>query len=229
MQCNNVEENPNLVACAQHISYELKNQCSFKYPIFMLFLLQLGYKKCGFKVLGVSQVSCTCIHIDELRKPSDTFPSLIEYVDQALSSIFNVEVVKEEEEVSSVIMEEEVDTDVVDKELAVKMDIDSDSDSDSDSDVEEDIEIDQQKVDHAVSIINSCLQEAIKELDNIKAMDVKEVTELIKTMKDVLSCNSNGLYCFQLISIFFTLKVLVNSQKIRKLKVLKNIKWYFTA
>ena len=225
MQCNNVEENPNLVACAQHISYELKNQCSFQYPIFMLFLLQLGYKKCGFKVLGVSQVSCTCIHIDELRKPSDTLPSLIEYVDQPLSSIFNVEVVKEEEEVSSVVMEEEVDTDVVDKELAVKMDIDSHSDSD----VEEDIEIDQQKVAQAVSIINSCLQEAIKELNNIKAMDVKEVTELIKTMKDVLLCNSNGLYCFQLISILFSLKVLVNSQKIRKLKVLKNIKWYFTA
>ena len=155
----------------------------------MLFLLQLGYKKCGFKVLGVSQVSCTCIHIDELRKPSDTFPSLIEYVDQPLSSIFNVE--------------------VVDKELAVKMDIDSDSDSD----VEEDIEIDQQKVVQAVSIINSCLQEAIKELNNIKAMDVKEVTELIKTMKDVLLCNSNGLYCFQLISILFSLKVLVNSCK----------------
>ena len=42
------------------------------------------------KVLGVSQVSCTCVHIDELREANNELPSLIQYVDQPLSSIFTV-------------------------------------------------------------------------------------------------------------------------------------------
>ena len=189
VQCNNAAANPNLVACAQHICYELKNQYQSEHPVFMLFLLQLEYKKAGFKVLGVSQVSCTCVHIDELREPNNTFPSLIQYVDQPLSSIFNVheEPVKEKKRKGSDEVED-MEVDPPDEGTVRVEDVDSDDDDDVGSGIVVN------KVHQAVSIMKSCLQASTKELNELRPMEISEVTDIIKTMNDQLTCNDQGVY-----------------------------------
>lgn len=165
IQCNNAAENSNLVACAQHICIELRRSFYTEEQVFILFLLQLGYKKSGFKVIGVSQQTCTCVHIDELRKPCLIFPSLIDYVDKPLSNIFDICDHKHGNQ--GYVGEDEVD-EKIDQTIT-----------------------DIKKAGQAASIITSCLQESTKELSNINPMLIGEITDLIKTTTTLLSCDGN--------------------------------------
>ena len=80
------------MACAQHIYKETLNEYWRElYPVHVLFLLQLNHIHGeGFKVLSGSQTSWKCIHIDELREPSEKLPSLIRYLGRPISSLFDL-------------------------------------------------------------------------------------------------------------------------------------------
>ena len=57
-------------------------------PVHFLFVLLLNHSKDKLQTLG-STKQWLCTHIDELREPTPTNPSLYEYADRAMSSIFN--------------------------------------------------------------------------------------------------------------------------------------------
>ena len=63
-------------------------------PVYILFLLQLNHVHGGFKALSGSQSMGNCIHIDELREPKKSQPSLINYAGTSISSLFDFEQAK---------------------------------------------------------------------------------------------------------------------------------------
>ncbi|XP_065678762.1 E3 ubiquitin-protein ligase rnf213-alpha isoform X2 [Hydra vulgaris] len=84
IQVNNAQENKKLIACAQYICKEMRDQFKGK-KISVLFILQLNYKSSCFNLL--SSVSFwDSFHIDELC--SSSMPSFIKQTGKSLHDIF---------------------------------------------------------------------------------------------------------------------------------------------
>ena len=65
-------------------------------PTCILFLLQLNHTDGGFKAISGSQSLWKCVHIDELRAPSQMLPSLIKYKGKSVSSMFDYDAMQKD-------------------------------------------------------------------------------------------------------------------------------------
>ena len=185
IQCGNAVEQNDLVACAQHVCKESRSEYWKKlYPVHVLFLLQLNHIHGeGFKALSGLQTSWKCIHIDELREPSDKFPSLIHYLGKPISSMFHLKSYTAENHISSLeqsLSKVEHDENSIDlEEVSIEQ-------------LNREIEGNQKatkvrgNVEDALPIVRGCIQAAMRELSEIKKMTTNEVGFKIRILFDLL-------------------------------------------
>ena len=85
LQCDNGDENSNLLASARHLC----DQSKLNYPsLHTVFVVNLKRVARGCKNLGCFHgVNWRCVHIDEIRPSSDDLPSLIRYASYNMSYI----------------------------------------------------------------------------------------------------------------------------------------------
>ena len=187
IQCGNVNDQNDLVACAQHICKEAKAEYwNELQPVHVLFLLQLNHIHGeGFKALSGSQTSWKYMHIDELREPSEKLPSLIRYLGKPISSLFVLKSNSGEchaQPVQKQLNDMEDDS-FMDTELMrvekVHRQIESNSESEKVIDV----------VQEMLPIIKGCIQAAMRELSDIKKMTTDDVGMKIKILFDLLENN----------------------------------------
>ena len=187
IQCGNVNDQNDLVACAQHICKEAKAEYwNELHPVHVLFLLQLSHIHGeGFKALSGSQTSWKYMHIDELREPSEKLPSLIRYLGKPISSLFVLKSNSGEchtQPVEKQLNDMEDDS-FMDSELMrvekVHCQIENDSESEKVIDV----------VQEMFPIIKGCIQAAMRELSDIKKMTTDDVGMKIKILFDLLQNN----------------------------------------
>ena len=91
LQCDNGDENSNLIASARHLYHQSKLIYGEKtnLPLHIIFIIKLKRVAHGCQNLGSFHgVNWRCVHIDELRPSSDELPSLIPYANQKMSYIF---------------------------------------------------------------------------------------------------------------------------------------------
>ena len=91
LQCDNGDENSDLIALARHLCHQSKliHADYLKAAFHIIFIVNLRRVAHGCQKLGSFHgVNWLCVHIDELRPPSDDLPSLIRYANQKMSSIF---------------------------------------------------------------------------------------------------------------------------------------------
>ena len=187
IQCGNVDDQNDLVACAQHICKEAKAEYWKElHPVHVLFLLQLNHVHGeGFKALSGSQTSWNHMHIDELREPSEKLPSLIRYLGKPVSSLFVLKSNSGECHAQPVgkqlnDMEDDsfMDTGPVGME-EVNLQIESDPESEKVIDA----------VEQMLPIIKGCIQAAMRELSDTKKMTTDDVGIKIKILFDLLQNN----------------------------------------
>ena len=185
IQCGNAVEQNDLVACAQHVCKEIRRDYRKNlYPVHVLFLLQLNHIHGeGFKALSGLQTSWKRIHIDELREPSEKFPSLIHYLGKPISSMFHLKSYAADNHISSLernLSKVEHDENLVDLEVV------------SIEQMKREIEGNQKatkvrgNMEDALSIVRGCIQAAMRELSEIKNMTTNEVGFKIKILFHLL-------------------------------------------
>ena len=187
IQCGNVNDQNDLVACAQHICKEAKTEYWNKlHPVHILFLLQLNHIHGeGFKALSGSQTSWKYVHIDELREPNERLPSLIRYLGKPISFLFALKSNSGEyhaqpdwEQLNDVEDDSFMDTKPVRVEK-VNLQLENDPESEKVIDV----------LDDMLPIIKGCIQAAMRELSDIKKMTTDDVGMKIKILFDLLQNN----------------------------------------
>ena len=176
IQCGNVNDQNDLVACAQHICKEAKTEYWKElYPVHVLFLLQLNHVHGeGFKALSGSQTSWKYMHIDELREPSEKLPSLIRYLGKPVSSLFVLK--SNSGECHAQPVEEQLN------------DIE-DLQREGDPETEKLIDV----VEEMLPIIKGCIQAAMRELSDTKKMTTDDVGMKIKILFDLLQNNQGKI------------------------------------
>ena len=91
LQCDNGDENSNLIASARHLYHQSKLNYGENGtpPLHAIFIIKLRRVAHGCQNLGSFHgVNWRCVHIDELRPSSDELPSFIPYANQKMSFIF---------------------------------------------------------------------------------------------------------------------------------------------
>ena len=180
IQCGNAVEQNDLVACAQHVCKESRSEYwKNLYPVHVLFLLQLNHIHGeGFKALSGLQTSWKCIHIDELREPSEKFPSLIHYLGNPISAMFHLKSYAAENHNSSLernLCRLEHDENLIDMEVV----------SIETEDYQKARKV-RRNVEDALPIVRGCIQAAMRQLSEIKNMATNEVGLKIKILFHLL-------------------------------------------
>ena len=173
------------MACAQHIYKETLNEYWKElYPVHVLFLLQLNHIHGeGFKVLSGSQTSWKCIHIDELREPSEKLPSLIRYLGRPISSLFDLEpnsVDYYAHSFEAKLPRREAEENFMYTKPAREGNLNLRDKGDPES------ALNQADVEEMLAIIKGCIQAAMRDVSDRKNMKIDEVGMKIKTLFGLL-------------------------------------------
>ena len=191
IQCGNVNDQNDLVACAQHICKEAKTEYwKEQYPVHVLFLLQLNHVHGeGFKALSGSQTSWKYMHIDELREPSEKMPSLIRYLGKPVSSLFVLK--SNSGECHAQPVEEQLN-DMEDHSFMATEPVRVEEvylQREGDPESEKFIDV----VEEMLPIIKGCIQAAMRELSDTKKMTTDDVGMKIKILFDLLQNNQGKI------------------------------------
>lgn len=91
LQCDNGDESSDLIASARHLCHQSKLLYAdwMDKPFHIIFIINLRRVAQGCQRLGSFHgVNWVCVHIDELRPSSDELPSLIQFANDDMSSLF---------------------------------------------------------------------------------------------------------------------------------------------
>ena len=89
LQCDNGDENSNLIASARHLCHQSILIHGENLTLHIIFIVNVRRVAHGCKKLGSFHgVNWRCVHIDELRPSSNDLPSLIPYANHKISFIF---------------------------------------------------------------------------------------------------------------------------------------------
>lgn len=152
-----------------------------------MFLLQLNHVHGeGHKALSGSQTSWKCIHIDELREPSEKLPSLIRYLGRPISSLFDLK--SDSVDCYTRLLEEKLPNSEAEKTPMYAEPVRvGNSNLREEGDPESALR--QANVEEMLPIIKGCIQAAMGEVSDRKNMKMDEVGIKIKILFDLLQRN----------------------------------------